>query len=468
MIIMIIVSGTLALIFIGLYGGELYTPVVWPSPAPFTVPPHFTSTPPDSENTYPTPNFQIANSFAVPDVAPCIIWNDEAERGAYITISPSQEILSISFLIRVDGEMVSDPVNPPEHLSGVNFYNGSSMQIIKDLKTSHYVLLLSGVTGNQRGFVYYFTLTDGVWSESRSFTRSPTSRDGDQFGKSIGVTYDILTQRTFIAVSTSIGVANQYGAVQLWKYTYPSTLVMTTSLEIGDTSGFSTDCGYGNSLAFNSGTLLVGCPGFIQDDGSIGHVFHFIFDYVSGTWSQAQGISSLGRDSLGSSLAINDKGNRLLVGAPNSNGSKGTVRYYALNGDKDGQGIIGWDLISVILAPTPIDVTITQGLRFGQVMYGTGDMRYIVISNFAPNNEQYLWVYRLEVLSDLYQTNNQSVSFNTAGDPEAVDIYTKTELTNDSIIYLKNPFAIGVFDNLCNLVGVSTVHNHVVNFSMDV
>jgi hypothetical protein len=467
-IVILIVAGILSLVMIGLYGGEKHIISTYPQAPTFTNVPD-TTTPSPEDNTYPQPDFQLIGSQYIENLAPCITWNDEINRGAYIQVVDNS-ITSIHFLhLNSNGNVVIDLINLPQEVN-MNFYNGTTMKIIKDLKTSTFILLLSGITVNERGIVNYFLLQDGIWSTETVITQSPRSIDGDQFGKNIGVVYDLLSQRTFICFSSSFGIANQYGEIQLWNYIYPNNLSWEVSLDILPTTGFSEKAGFGNALAYTNGTILIGCPGYIQDDGSVGHVYHFIFNFTTGHWEQALGIKSVNQFGLGSSLQINDSGDRLLVGVPGVDGELGSgfgnVLYLKLNGDKDGG--IGWDLISTLEPPVPINQSLGIGLRFGQVIKSTSDMRYIIISNNAPNNEQYIWAYRLDVDNDVYLTSDQSTSFNTSGDPEAIDIYTKTSFRTNNIIYLTSPFSVGIDNNFktCNLIGVNTVHSHIVHFQM--
>lgn len=460
LIVVLVVALGIVLVIIFIYGTDGNSLIIWPSPNPFSVPPHSTVTPHNTSGTLPEPNFQLVQTLDIKvDVGPSIAWNAEGTKGLTISVVGNVMVAAVFLSLDMSGYITQDPLQPPiEFETATTLYNGTCVRLYDIAESNTTIGLISGLESTTtHGIVHMFIFKNSTWTSFGSpLRRYPQSEDGDEFGKNIGLVTNLLTEISFFCFSTSIGIANQFGAVQLFKYTTPNTLVFDISLEIGDTTGMSSISGYGNSLATANGSVVVGCPGFTDSKGNTGIVYHFVLDLESSTWGLADSILSTAAINLGSSLAMNKTATRLLVGAIGGT----EMFYYGINGG-DTSGIVSWELKSPIAAPLAIAPS-SGNLKFGSAITALDDLRYIVVYNNTLVNEQYVWIYRLNTETDLFETNNASTTMGAIGDPQAVNLATQA-LPSTTINYLVSPSSI-ILDknNLAKLIGVSSLTSKIV------
>jgi adhesin/invasin len=174
--------------------------------------------------------------------------------------------------------------------------------------------------GDNAGAVWAFTQSSGTWSPGAELNATNENGAG-QFGSSVALASDGTTALIGgpgdTAVSTDGGPA---GAA--WVFTDPAggswaqQSELTAGNEIGD-SRFGTSV----TLSGDANTAAIGGP---ADGGGAGAAWVFAQD--SGSWSQASELTvgaGGATDALGSSVALSQDGNTVLVGDPGADSGNG-------------------------------------------------------------------------------------------------------------------------------------------------
>ena len=131
----------------------------------------------------------------------------------------------------------------------------------------------------------------------------------------------------------------------------PSSAIATTVTQVGVTlEGTSAGDEFGSHLAFSSdGTVLaVSAPKASASPAAPGQIQ--VFREVSGSWESLGNSPVVGgaaTDLFGSALALSADGRTLAVGAPGDNSGQGEVSVYALDSDTN-----QWALVDVALTGT--------------------------------------------------------------------------------------------------------------------
>ena len=226
----------------------------------------------------------------------------------------------------------------------------------------------SGVAGSSSGQVRVFKLTGGVW------TQFGQSLNGSASNQQLGWDVDMASDGVFIATSAPFanatrGYVRVYGiAGGLWTQFGPDI----TGEADGDASGVSIGLnGFGNIIA-------IGAPYNDGNGNNSGHVR--VYQYMAGVWTQigADIDGEAAGDNFGWSVALNDLGDRLVVGAPKNAGggsSRGHVRIFDLvagnwvQHGSDIDGIIDDDNLGHAVAIDNAGNTIVVG---GNLGFGNG------------------------------------------------------------------------------------------------
>ena len=234
---------------------------------------------------------------------------------------------------------------------------------------------------NQPGAAYVFSKIDGVWTQTQKISGSDTYTD-DRFGEAVAIdgTTAVVGARWHTIFQDG---AVEEGAVYVFDKSGGSWS-QTQKLLASDEGG--TDY-FGNSLAIEGDTILVGAPG-ANVDGNIYQGAAYLFVRSGGAWTQEQKLTAsdgMALDQFGSSVAL--YGDSALIGAPLStlgdNSSAGAAygfndvdgfwtqgqKLTALNGgssdDYFGTAVALSDAMAVVAASfTTIDSYGPQGAAF--------------------------------------------------------------------------------------------------------
>lgn len=179
---------------------------------------------------------------------------------------------------------------------------------------------VAGAGGNDVGAVYVFTRSGSTWSQQQLITRSVTG-GADQFGSSVAITKD----GNLLAVGCPRRGSTDQGEVHIYTRSAGVWSLQTTLTD----SAPQTDDLLGASVALNgNGTVLVaGMPQF--DTFGAGSGDALIFYRTGSSWSSGTKIISGPGAPLyqrrGADVAINNSGNRVMIGAPDFNAAGNTT-----------------------------------------------------------------------------------------------------------------------------------------------
>lgn len=179
---------------------------------------------------------------------------------------------------------------------------------------------VAGAGGNDIGAVYVFTRSGSTWSQQQVITHaSPIG--ADQFGSSVAITKD----GNLLAIGVPRRGASDYGEVQIHTRSAGVWSLQTTLTD----SAPQTDDLLGASVALNgNGTILIaGMPQF--DSAGAGTGDALIFYRTGASWSSGTKIITGPGAPLyqrrGADVAINNSGNRVMIGAPDFNAGGNTT-----------------------------------------------------------------------------------------------------------------------------------------------
>jgi len=172
------------------------------------------------------------------------------------------------------------------------------------------------------GVVYLFTGSNDQWNKSYEISGITSGKESFGFNINLNKQGNKLIVGTNITNSTT-GKAYLYsGSGNAWS--------LMTSFTQND--GFLFPDGrsrtfYGNKVAINSGdTVLIGSY-FNNSSGAV-----FVYTGNNNTWAQSQKLTGGSyNSSFGENFYINQKGNYILVGSPNSFQDSGAVYIYKKN-----------------------------------------------------------------------------------------------------------------------------------------
>jgi len=189
--------------------------------------------------------------------------------------------------------------------------------------------------GTNSGAAYVYERINGLWT-FHSFLKSSNSDPDDQFGTGIAFNGEILAISAMGESSNATGVdgdetnndAMNSGAVYIFRLD-GDTWVQEAYLKA---SNSDTNDRFGNALALDGDTLVVGAEDDEGSNTSTGSVYVFVRS--NGVWTQQARLNAMqygNRDEFGADVAI--AGDTIVVGAPSEDGSATGV-----NGTADSDG----------------------------------------------------------------------------------------------------------------------------------
>jgi hypothetical protein len=200
---------------------------------------------------------------------------------------------------------------------------GNSVAIdVNDILVGSYYSSSFGVS--YAGSVYYFTRTDGVWSQQAVLTASDSSF-ADHFGCSVALDANIAV---IGAYECDINGISDSGAAYVF---YKTVSGWSQQQKLMDTDDPCANEDFGRSVAIEANAVFVGCPLNRVNGIQTGSVFEFV--KTGQSWTQKQTFSasdSNNGDNFGFSTAVS--GRDLIVGA-HFNAEKGVSSgaAYAFN-----------------------------------------------------------------------------------------------------------------------------------------
>ncbi len=179
-----------------------------------------------------------------------------------------------------------------------------------------------GDDGN-RGAAYVFTKTGGAWTSTTTAAKLTASdgEANDEFGVSVAVDEDTVAVGAHLH-DLDVDGASMLDAGAVYVFTKPAAgwTSSTESAKLTATDGAAGD-EFGISVAIDENTVLVGAhqPDYVEEDETVsrpGSVYVFDRDPESGKWSQTAKLTASngdGGDGFGNSVAVD--GNTAVVGA---------------------------------------------------------------------------------------------------------------------------------------------------------
>lgn len=170
---------------------------------------------------------------------------------------------------------------------------------------------------SKSGSAYIFKNNSGTWSQVQKIVASDRAAD-DQFGYSVSISKDKLIVGAYTEDHDATGGNALQGAGSAYIFVDNAGTWTEQQKIVAADRGFDDNFGY--SVAINNTTVVVGAfkesedatgGNTMQNSGSA-----YVFDYLSGTWSQTQKIVASDRDAMdyfGASVDLSN--NYIVVGA---------------------------------------------------------------------------------------------------------------------------------------------------------
>jgi hypothetical protein len=186
------------------------------------------------------------------------------------------------------------------------------------------------------GAAYVFALSSGAWSQ-QAYVKASNTAASDNFGNSVAVSGDGNT----LAVGAPFGASNNGAA---YVFARSGGAWSQQALVNASNPGASDQFGGSVALSGDGNSLAVGAP--FEDSGSIGIGSAFdesaadagavyFYSRGAGAWSQqayVKASNTRGNDQFGTSVALSDDGNALLVGAKLEDGGSTGIGGTPANG----------------------------------------------------------------------------------------------------------------------------------------
>ncbi|WP_035609797.1 hypothetical protein [Haloferula sp. BvORR071] len=194
--------------------------------------------------------------------------------------------------------------------------------------------------GTSVGAAYVFRRVAGSWTlEKRLESFDPAQNE--QFGRGVSLDGDTAAIATWNDNSPQVG-----GSIQIFQRFGSTWTFMGRILPATPTFGF------GDIMAMNSGTLLVGRPGETGLNGLGGEgavlAYNVSFGSISGPQTLYAGFGSAAQDQFGSSVSVRD--GRIAIGAPgvDVSGKEAVGAVYVFGGSPN-----FWNQQAKLMAPNP-------------------------------------------------------------------------------------------------------------------
>lgn len=190
--------------------------------------------------------------------------------------------------------------------------------------------------GDGRGAAYVFRRTGGAWVQEKILTAADGTKF-DKFGTAVAISGEgnhILVGATGEDSPTATVLGN--GAV--YAYTYGGGTTWTETAKIRPFADYQNDAfhlfGASIALSFNGTTAVIGAPGadpIFMDEGTA-----YVYTRAGNAWTKIATLTDIESDSgaaFGSSVATDNNGSVVMVGAPYADGAaedSGVVVTYNL------------------------------------------------------------------------------------------------------------------------------------------
>ncbi len=224
-----------------------------------------------------------------------------------------------------------------------------------------------GKDGGQ-GAVYVFTRSGTVWSQEQKLVPSDGAAN-DNFGNSVAIN----STGTRIAVGSRLDDATQTNQGTLYVFARSGTTwTQEQKLAANDPT---TSASLGTSVAINSDGTRIVIGGSGISNGSVTCGGAYVFAYNGSTWLQEQKLLPPSADQVtnraaGTSVAINSDATRIVMGGPGSGTLAGAVYSYTRSGST-------WTFEQKF---TSIDIA--NGDYFGQSVAFNGDATRVVVGAY--------------------------------------------------------------------------------------
>lgn len=164
------------------------------------------------------------------------------------------------------------------------------------------------IDANQKGAIYIFTLQDGVWTQTQKLFASDAA-DYSNFGSSLALEGSTLL---VAALNANVGDVSQQGAVYAFTRSDGS---WTQTQKFTSSDGGSTEA-FGSAIALHGTTAVIGALN-AHPNGNTMQGEAYVFTLVDGLWTEQQILvadDGTSNDRFGQSVAFD--GSTILVGAP--------------------------------------------------------------------------------------------------------------------------------------------------------
>jgi hypothetical protein len=166
----------------------------------------------------------------------------------------------------------------------------------------------ASVNANQRGAIYIFTRQDGVWTQTQKLFASDAA-EYSNFGSALALEGDNLL---VASLNANVGDVSQEGAVYAFTR---SGDTWTQTQKISSSDGASADA-FGSAVALHGTTAVIGALDG-HPNGNTMQGKAYVFTLADGIWTEQQILvadDGASNDRFGQSLAFD--GTTILIGAP--------------------------------------------------------------------------------------------------------------------------------------------------------
>ena len=209
-----------------------------------------------------------------------------------------------------------------------------------------------GLGGTEEGSVYVYDWSGSVWVQRGSVIVAGTPAFNKEFGSALAFNEDVSVLIVGARQHTG-GAGTRQGAVYTLNWSGSAWIEDTVILLPSDAGDFDF---FGSSVALNNNVLAVGATGW-DGSASAGQGTVYIFDYDGSTWVERSALiipSDASSDGFGVSVALDDKGIALFSGATGWDGSGGNSQGVIYGFDWNGSA---WVERSTLLTASDADTS---------------------------------------------------------------------------------------------------------------
>jgi hypothetical protein len=200
--------------------------------------------------------------------------------------------------------------------AGSNDYFGYAVAMSADGNT----VIVGAHKENGNGAAYVFRYSSGTWSQDSTILRASNAGGNDQFGYAIAMSDDgnTVIVGAYLEDGPTSWSRSSTGAAYVFRYSSgtwseDSQILRASDIDINYLFGISV------AMSADGNTVIIGA----SDKGA--HGAAYVLRYSSGTWSEDSTIlmaSNVGSyDEFGTSVAMSDDGNTVIVGARKERGA---------------------------------------------------------------------------------------------------------------------------------------------------